>query len=416
MRIVILTGYYYPNMYPPAACIDKYIQELKKEHSIEIICQKSSYKYLDLPDDSLNIHYVTNWINDFRNFANYYIAINKFIVFFKFILFLIRLYGVIITPFVYPSRLYWLKKGYFRKLCEIHKCRKIDAIISVSMPTCTHLASMLFKQKYPDVKWITYSTDPFTYYETSYHKVINKKKRKHRNFQTELSYYTSADINILTEELYNSAINDFHINKEKLLCFPYVLKEIIPSTSVQTKMDKTTKVLYAGALNTIIRNPEFALSVLTNVSDIDIYLYQAGDCSSILSKYTSDNLKINGLVSRERYLQMLDSEADILLNIGNNSKLQAPSKMLELLSTGKPIINFYYEQDNQFKMIEKYPLGINIGRNDKNPVLKVYNFCKENRGKRLTYQEVENIYPLNCLRFQLEKLECSLSKINDKIK
>lgn len=31
MKIVVLTGYYYPNMYPPAACIDKYIQELKKK-------------------------------------------------------------------------------------------------------------------------------------------------------------------------------------------------------------------------------------------------------------------------------------------------------------------------------------------------------------------------------------------------
>lgn len=30
MKIAVLTGYYYPNMYPPAACIDKYIQELKK--------------------------------------------------------------------------------------------------------------------------------------------------------------------------------------------------------------------------------------------------------------------------------------------------------------------------------------------------------------------------------------------------
>lgn len=405
MRIVVLTGYYYPNMYPPAACIDKYIQELKKKHSIEIICQKSCYKYDKIPDESLILHYVTHWTNNLRNFSNYFIAKNKFTAFFSFILLFVRLYGVFITPFVYPSRLYWLKNRYLKKLKEINKDRKIDVIISVSMPVCSHLASLQFKQEHPEVKWFTYNTDPFTFYDTSYRNVIWKKRRKQKNFQTELLYYTSADINILTEELYESAINDFHIDKHKLLCFPYVLKEISLHNSIQNRDNQTVTVLYAGSLNTVIRNPEFALSVLTKVPNIIVHLYQAGDCDSILSKYASYNLKINGLVDRMKYLQLLDSEADILLNIGNNSKLQAPSKMLELLSTGKPIINFYFEQDNQYEMIEKYPIGINIGRDDIDPVAKLSEFCQMNRYRRMTYQEVEDIFPSNCLRFQLNKLE-----------
>ena len=34
--------------------------------------------------------------------------------------------------------------------------------------------------------------------------------------------------------------------------------------------------------------------------------------------------------------------------------------MFELLSTGLPILNFYYRKDSQFEIIEKYPLGINV--------------------------------------------------------
>lgn len=109
MKIVVLTGYYYPNMYPPAACIDKYLQELKTSNEVHIICQKSAYKYEKSNDSKLLFHDVSNWSNDLRNYANYCITHKKNIKIFQVVLFLVRLFGVIMTPFVYPSRLYWLK-------------------------------------------------------------------------------------------------------------------------------------------------------------------------------------------------------------------------------------------------------------------------------------------------------------------
>ena len=170
-------------------------------------------------------------------------------------------------------------------------------------------------------------------------------------------------------------------------------------------MDGKIKIVYAGALNSVIRNPEYTLSVLSKVDIITLYLFQSGDCDSILRKYSSNNIRINGLVKRDNYLSLISKEADILLNIGNNSDLQAPSKMLELLSTGKPIINFYFKKDNQYRMIEKYPLGLNIGRNEENAIDKVYSFCKSFCSSRMTYQEVEKMFPENCLKNQLEILD-----------
>lgn len=405
MKIAVLTGYYYPNMYPPAACIDKYLQELKKGHEVHVICLKSAHKYEKSKDTNLLFHDVSNWLNNLRNIATYYISNNRFKLYFKVILFLVRLFGVLITPFVYPSRLFWLKQKYYEKLDSIEKSGAIDVIISVSMPTCAHLAAMNFKRKHPRVKWITYSTDPFTYYDTSYNGVLLKKQRKKKNFQTELLYYNTADINILTEELYNSALVDFHVPQQKLLCFPYVLKDlqipILPPLGLKGKI----KVVYAGALNSVIRNPEYALSVLSKVKNITLYLFQSGDCDSIIKKYSAENIIVNGLIKRDVYLSLIGKEADILLNIGNNSTLQAPSKMLELLSTGKPIINFYYTKDNQYKMIEKYPLGLNIGRDDENAVDKVLDFCNNYSSKRMSFQEVENLFPNNSLKNQLEILD-----------
>lgn len=408
MKIAVITGYYYPNMYPPAACIDKYLQELKKSHTIYVVCQESAYKYERCNDHRLSFHPVSNWTNDLRNYANYRILNGKRQALFQMLLFFVRLLGVVITPFVYPSRLYWLKQKYYEALNTINNSDSIDAIISVSMPTCAHLAAMRYKKEHPKVKWITYSTDPFTFYDTSYHGVFFKKSRKNKNFKTELDYYNTADINILTEELYASALNDFHVSGQKLLCFPYVLKEIKAPVSPSLGLDGKIKVVYAGSLNSVIRNPEYTLSVLSKVDIVTLYLFQSGDCDSILRKYSSDSVRIKGLVKRETYLSLINKEADILLNIGNNSDLQAPSKMLELLSTGRPIINFYFKKDNQFEMIEKYPLGLNIGRDEEDAIEKVYSFCKSFHSCRMTYQEVEKIFPENCLTNQLEMLDKAL--------
>lgn len=80
------------------------------------------------------------------------------------------------------------------------------------------------------------------------------------------------------------------------------------------------------------------------------------------------------------------------MNIGNNFSLQIPSKMLELLSTGRPIINFYQMKDVHYEMIEKYPLGINIGPYDMNVVENITRFCHEMKDKRLSFEEVEALF------------------------
>lgn len=85
--------------------------------------------------------------------------------------------------------------------------------------------------------------------------------------------------------------------------------------------------------------------------------------------------------------------------------MQIPSKMLELFSTGRPIINFYQLKDVHYAMVEKYPLGINIGPDDADAVERVSEFCKQMKGKRLSFEEVEALFPENTMDSQLALLE-----------
>ena len=56
-------------------------------------------------------------------------------------------------------------------------------------------------------------------------------------------------------------------------------------------------------------------------------------------------------------------------------------------------------------MIEKYPLGINIGPDEESAVEKVSEFCKQMKGERLSFEEVEALFPENTMASQLTLLE-----------
>ena len=167
-------------------------------------------------------------------------------------------------------------------------------------------------------------------------------------------------------------------------------------------------VVYAGYLYYEIRNPRTMLEVFSRIRDVDLHLYVAGDrfIRHMLSQYYPDNIAIDGLVSRDNYLNIINS-ASVLINMCNTVKLQAPSKLTELISTGKPIINFYYNQDSGYRMIEKYPLGINIANDmDYNDAAdKVSIFIRDNAGKSISFDDVKKLYPEHSLSVQMPRVE-----------
>ena len=50
-------------------------------------------------------------------------------------------------------------------------------------------------------------------------------------------------------------------------------------------------------------------------------------------------------------------------------------------------------------MIEKYPLGLNIGREEPEAIQKVWAFCKTMKGKQMRFEEVAKLYPENSLDY-----------------
>ena len=412
MNIVIVTDSYYPDMSAPSACMDKYIQRLKYKYSIDIICPISRTHCKPLNDPYLRLHYVSNWLytlrmkckNNLKNGKNKRLNIIIWNCF--------RIRSFLLAPFYYPTIMKWQIEAFYKKLEALYFEKKIYVLISVTHPITTAFACLKFKREHPDVKWITYFTDPFTYQPSLYRYVFFKEKRRKRNFANEKTIYDTADMNLFTEELYQKAIHEFSQSVDKTFKIKYILDKIDVSINVNLKnRNPIIRLIYAGILYKIRRNPCFMLSVLSQIENISLDMYiPYCDCDDIISRYLSSSIKRYIGVSRERYNEMISEKYDILINIGNNFSLQIPSKLYELLSTGKPILNFYQVKDSQYDMIEKYPLGLNIEFDELNAVEKVKDFCVRMKGKRLTFEEVERIYPENTITTQLALLEDILNR------
>lgn len=407
MNIVIITDSYHPEMSAAAACMDKFIQELKLSHSIDIINSLNRYQFEPLNDPAIKVHYVSNMLWRLRMYCEDNIRKRKSIKINKYLIKLFKIRSLFLSTVAYPSSQKWRLKTYFEELERLYMTKHIDVVISISDPICCVFSVVKFKKIHPEVKWINWFTDPFTFQPSKYRYVFFKKHRRKINYKNEKEAYDMADYNLFTEEIYKLALTEFNQPISKTFKIKYVLCRI-PSTSLPKIGSPFGKIrlVYAGTFLKDKRNPNYCLSVLSQIPEIlfDMYIHYSS-CDDIVAKYITPSIRQLPSVDRNRYCEIISNEYDILVNIGNNFSLQIPSKMMELLSTGQPIINFYQLKDVHYEMIEKYPLGINIGPDDPNAVKKVSYFCQEMKGKRLTFEEVELIFPENTLSKQLAVLE-----------
>ena len=404
MHIIAITGSFYPNIMAPSACVKPYLIELAKEHEVEVVCPVSDSRFNETVEQEwLRIHYVSNRLNDIFVKANANLHNNRKRLQSKFSLNYVRVVKLLqeeLFPSLYDSS---MVNAYLKKLKQINREHKIDVIISVTNPFLTHVAALKYKEQNPQVKWLTYTTDPLAYNEAN--PIAPWKKRN--AIKIEKKVYETCDNCIVTEELFDNVVNDYGIDHKKVLVLPYLVEtENVPKVERKTENDRA-QVLYAGCLFYRVRDPRTMLIVFSKLNTVDLCLYVTGDrqCRKMLKSDYPSNIHINGLVPRVEYFKLL-SQADVLVNLSNDARLQAPHKLMELVSTGKPIINFYYHKNAGYKIIERYPLGINVS-NSSNPdemLTVIESFIAENCHKALSEPEIKEIFPEYLLPYQMESI------------
>lgn len=404
-NIAVLSTLYYPDMGAPSACIDKYVRELRHDYQFHIITRTDCVDFEPCKD--YDIRYITSFRHRLTLKCRDSINKSHNVFLCKVILGIINVCKLIQTQYSFPSAQRWEVNQYEEQLEMLYKEVGVDAIFTVSNTAFPQLATLRFKKKHPEVKWLSFFYDPYSPHYIYYKYKLIKPIWRCVNRRKEQEIYDTADAVLLSSELYKYVPQHFRVSSPK--CYPLLYPLNNPHcvrNSENVQSSATCKLFFAGMFYKKIRNPEYMLSILSNVNDITFDMYVGkGECEDIISKYNKGNIHREEFVSHDRYLEMICNEYDVLVNVGNVSNLQAPSKMLELLSTGKPILNFYFAKDSQYEMIEKYPLGLNIGNEEEGAVEKVEQFCHEVKGKSIPYVEVEKLYPENIMESQVRLLK-----------
>lgn len=405
-HIAVLSTMYYPDMGAPSAFIDKYVKALKENYIFHIITKTEVLDFT--PSKDYDVRYITSFRHSLILKIRKQISEGKNVLLNKMVMYGINFCKLIQTQYAFPSAQRWEVDAYRSELEKLHDEVGLDTIIAVSNNWVTQLATMDFKRKHSDVKWIAFILDPYFFFHIYYKFKLFRSFWKRLNRKKEQEVFDEADYCMLSPEMYKNVPMYFRVNREHYfeIKFSLSILECNKEIKQENRTDGICNLIFAGMFYKKIRNPEFALQTLSKVQGIKLDLFVGrGECETILNKYNHGHIKRELFAERDRYVEMICNEYDVLVNVGNVSTLQAPSKMLELLSTGKPILNFYFTQDYQYEMIEKYPLGLNIGYQEEGAVEKIEKFCKEVKGKSIPYNEVEKLFPENRLEAQVALLK-----------
>lgn len=304
--------------------------------------------------------------------------------------------SVVLLP-RYPNVTPSITDKVYKKLLEIQKNEPIDCVIGVFQPYFPIRSALKLKNKFKTIPVIGYYLDvmkgankPFGTTQRFFEMLCDKSQKKdfaklNKMFLPECSkvYY---DIDYFSE--YNEKI--------KYINFPTLLKEHFAGENNSS----TLNMVYAGTTNHVYRNPVRAINLLIKAHEyypnIIFHLYGDSDMKDELKQLEikSKGVFIYHGIVQKAVADVAIQQADYCVNFGNNVRGMVPSKIFELISTGKSILHFTSGSgDSSLGYLKKYPKAkiIDYQNSDQEILLDLLNILKENR-IHIDYDSIERIF------------------------
>ncbi len=242
---------------------------------------------------------------------------------------------------------------YKKNIEKIAKKYNIDAVVSVSAPFYT--AKALASANIDAIK-IIYTLDPY-----ADHHIYKSKK----TLIVEKIVVSKVD-KIITTMLLKETFEKRYENKSIALEFPAL--EFNDKIQETNPFDLSKiNLVYIGSLYADIRSPEFIYNLIDKLNK-NIQLTIVGGIYGEFSKefqvkyedVINKNVRLVGKIPKEETLKYLQ-HADVLINIGNKIDNMLPSKVLEIIATGKPVLNILQiENCPSIKYFDLYANALNL--------------------------------------------------------
>ncbi|MBR4342550.1 MAG: hypothetical protein IKP88_07570 [Lachnospiraceae bacterium] len=272
-----------------------------------------------------------------------------------------------------------------------------DLIVSSVMPIDT--AWSLQKANVSAKKSLIYLMDTLWNNVTLPYKYREKRLSFEKNmFKNSLFVITTPQI-ALSNEREKLGLE----NKTVVVEFPLIREN---KTIIKEKNDDIIHCVFLGMLYSDIRPPEKVVEIIGDMPkgnySFDFFgLNQHLIIESKDYEKAKDRIKMFGqILSAEA--EQKKFEANILVNIDNTDSNQVPSKLFEYISTGKRIINFYFNKNSSvLEYLSKYPNALNIylfDDKEKNAQI-VFDFISSYDGNKIEFSYVEKQFIKNTPKY-----------------
>lgn len=280
-----------------------------------------------------------------------------------------------------------------KKAKTLHREFGYDLILTTHYPSRGVSAVSLLPDSYPKM---LYLMDPP---EFLFQKVPNEFMKK-----KVFAQYLKKNHSILTTPFIRRALTEKGLGKydPKITEIGFPILERNPCAPVERDIvmsgDKIN-LLFCGTLHPDIRSPRYFLDLVSRLDERFCVYFVGQYCQHLHRNYPFQTKAQVVTLANQPYQVALNAmnNADILINIGNSVSVHIPSKTLEYINTGKPIVNLRKLPDcTTLHYTKRYPLCLDLPEYDPDldgAAEKLVAFCLENRGKAIDTSGISEIFP-----------------------
>lgn len=244
-----------------------------------------------------------------------------------------------------------------------------DALVTVSHPFTGHLVGRALRRRAPGVRWLVDIGDPFAFIEGT--PVNNEGLYRALNHRAERGVLAAADaVAVTTEGTAARYAATFPESAGRLHVVPPIVA--VPEARSGRFFAGGTgalRLVFTGTLYRRLRSPEPLLRLFGRLLGTSVgerlelhFVGGLNGCEDLFEpwrEHLGRRLFLHGPVPREAAFRAM-READVLVNLGNESGYQLPSKVVEYVACARPVLNLAAGGDVSARFFEDYPAAFQL--------------------------------------------------------
>ncbi len=400
MRVVILVGNYLPRCSAVGNCMRNIAECLVVDHEVTVVCfrQNDSQPSSEVID-AQRIVRVATYAMKLRYRSDARIAAGS----------AVAKMGRLFTQIARHVRLIVRKNALEEGLVRAYLAAledlgfTPDLLVPTCMPYEAIEASVRYKITHPNVKLVPYLFDQFAASATLYAKesVRSKKEKANLALERKMLKHSDAVLNI-TWESHVARYHEDYQEKLRHVEHPLLVRPKTRSKHTSEAHNGSSVLVYAGAFAPGIRDPEYALRVISKaietgsvLSRADFYVPNKSSAEHWFDGYLDDgDVMLLDAVPSER-IPDIYGNASWLLSVGNRDARQKVSKIYEYMAYGKPIVHIASARgDDVSRELSSYPLALCLCEGDpvEESASRLVEFLSRTKGAELSFERVSKLF------------------------